>query len=188
MLLGSCGGGSLGGGKEMHLSDSKDILAIVKQVREKAGGKVMLDEATFYAQDKEGSDEINFVSFKYQDPKDANSILGLTYYPGDGRWIGPEKMEITVMGGNAEEYRVANDVADIETVKFDLIPKVIQDAKTHNQNDVDIKQIETVTVTCDENKAENTTFRVYAEGTLKANGVKKNVSYDADYQGLAQKD
>lgn len=179
------------GGKELHLGESKDVLAIVKQVKEKAGGKVMLDEATFYVKDdpsKENSDVINYVSFKYQDPKDANGILGITYYPGEGRWVGPEKMEITVMGGNAEEYRVANDVADIETVKFDLIPKVIQDAKTKNQNEIDVKQIEFVSVTCDENKAENTKFSVYANGTLKANGVKKSISYDADYQGLAQKD
>lgn len=188
-MLSSCGvnvgKGGISLGKELHLSKSEDISTIVKQVKEKAGGKVMLDEALIFTED--GSDAISHATFKYQDPKDPNGIMELIYYPKDSRWVGPNKMEITVYGGNAEEYRVSDDVADIDMVQFALIPKLLQDARAKNQGEININPGGYhVRVTCEENKPELTKFSLSMEGKLKSNGVKKDVSYDTDYQGKAQ--
>ncbi len=130
---------------------------------------------------REGQPDNLMITANYQDPADKRRIEEISYYSEMG-WRGPEKKEIRVIGGNAENFKLEDKLFDFSEVTYDIFKKVSADAMAKYKDDA--KYEYQYISSLDINKKE---INVTVKGKLKSNAQEKSETYHADLKGNPKK-
>ncbi|MCL1936889.1 MAG: hypothetical protein FWF52_00635 [Candidatus Azobacteroides sp.] len=193
----SCGGGSTSSSSALPtskvdyqmLSDSVALRKVYDAVREKLGENIQgvdrisiniarpSKDETIIRQGKPDEFRIN-LSYLY--PKDKNKLFS-QYYVNDRGWSSGEVKGIQLIVGNAETFRLEDEMCDLSPLTAETLFKITQNALAKYQDTAKysyqyVKNIEI--------KQGLVTVTVY--GKLAANDIGKSLYYKADLQGAAK--
>ncbi len=160
-------------------------------VVEKMGANAKIcDEVKFYISrpsqegmiKREGEPDYLSITIDYQDSVDKRRIEEISYSSTSGGWRAPEKREIQVMGGNAENFKLEDELFDFSQVTYDIFKKVLADAMAKYKDDAkyEYQYISSITI----NKAK---IDVTVKGKLKSNAQEKSEYYYTDLKGNSKK-
>lgn len=103
------------------------------------------------------------------------------YFGNITGWQSPQKKEIEILVGNAEDYRLEDDLFDFTQVSFDILNKVIADALAKYKDEAKYENQYVKHLYINEKEIE-----VVIYGKIKANGVEKSEYYRTDLKGNAE--
>ena len=113
------------------------------------------------------------VNIVYQD----NEVQGISYSSNSG-WKAPEVMEIDVIGGNPEDFRLEDELFDFKEVTAETIQKVVDEAWKKYKDDEKFEYQYVYTIEIKKNLID-----VSIKGKLKSNGQEKFGYYKTDFKG-----
>ena len=121
-----------------------------------------------------------YITINTQDPKVATRIQQIKYWSNSGGWKAPEQMEVNVIGGNKETFRLEDELWDFnDKVQFDILYKVMTDAFAKYKDTEkygDSQYIKRVAI-------KKRGYEVTIYGKLAANEQEKSNYYKADFTG-----
>ena len=117
------------------------------------------------------------VNIVYQDNEDKRRVQGISYSSNSG-WKAPEVMEIDVIGGNPEDFRLEDELFDFKEVTAETIQKVVDDAWKKYKDDEKFEYQYVYTIVIKKNLID-----VSVKGKLKSNGQEKFGYYKTDFKG-----
>ncbi len=125
----------------------------------------------------DGSDDLS-LSIVYQDNVDKRRVQQINYSSSFG-WREPQTMEIDVIGGNPEEFRLEDELFDFKNeITLETLQKVIDDAWKKYKDDEKFEYQYFYTIVIKKNLID-----VYVKGKLKSNGQEKFGYYKTDFKG-----
>lgn len=118
----SVGGTSSATGKILTLADGPDVC--FREIAKKFGADVKVSEITSFFGGGEGLDtvmtyprgQMTSCSVSFQSPNDPRKLLRASFDNRTGAFGEPTPVEITVMGGNAADFRLADYVIPLSRV------------------------------------------------------------------------
>jgi len=122
------------------------------------------------------SDDLS-LSIVYQDNVDKRRVQQINYSSSFG-WREPQTMEIDVIGVNAEEFRLEDELFDFKEVTAETIQKVVDDAWKKYKDDEKFEYQYVYTIEIKKNLID-----VSIKGKLKSNGQEKFGYYKTDFKG-----
>ena len=125
------------------------------------------------------SDDLS-LSIVYQDNVDKRRVQQINYSSSFG-WREPQTMEIDVIGVNAEEFRLEDELFDFKEVTLETLKKVIDDAWKKHKDDEAFEYQYVNDITIKQNEIE-----VSIKGKLKSNAQEKSNYYKTDFKGNAR--
>ena len=117
------------------------------------------------------------VNIVYQDNEDKRRVQGISYSSNSG-CKAPEVMEIDVIGGNPEDFRLEDELFDFKEVTAETIQKVVDDAWKKYKDDEKFEYQYVYTIEIKKNLID-----VSIKGKLKSNGQEKFGYYKTDFKG-----
>ena len=125
----------------------------------------------------DGSDDLS-LSIVYQDNVDKRRVQQINYSSSFG-WREPQTMEIDVIGGNPEDFRLEDELFDFKNeITLETLQKVIDDAWKKYKDDEKFEQQYVYTIVIKKNLID-----VSIKGKLKSNGQEKFGYYKTDFKG-----
>lgn len=125
----------------------------------------------------DGSDDLS-LSIVYQDNVDKRRVQQINYSSSFG-WREPQTMEIDVIGGNPEEFRLEDELFDFKNeITLETLQKVIDDAWKKYKDDEKFEYQYVYTIVIKKNLID-----VSVKGKLKSNGQEKFGYYKTDFKG-----
>ena len=125
------------------------------------------------------SDDLS-LSIVYQDNVDKRRVQQINYSSSFG-WREPQTMEIDVIGVNAEEFRLEDELFNFKEVTAETIQKVVDDAWKKHKDDEAFEYQYVNDITIKQNEIE-----VSIKGKLKSNAQEKSNYYKTDFKGNAR--
>ena len=122
------------------------------------------------------SDDLS-LSIVYQDNVDKRRVQQINYSSSFG-WREPQTMEIDVIGVNAEEFRLEDELFNFKEVTAETIQKVVDDAWKKYKDDEKFEYQYVYTIEIKKNLID-----VSIKGKLKSNGQEKFGYYKTDFKG-----
>ena len=123
------------------------------------------------------SDDLS-LSIVYQDNVDKRRVQQINYSSSLG-WREPQTMEIDVIGVNAEEFRLEDELFDFKNeITLETLQKVIDDAWKKYKDDEKFEYQYVYTIAIKKNLID-----VSVKGKLKSNGQEKFGYYKTDFKG-----
>ena len=123
------------------------------------------------------SDDLS-LSIVYQDNVDKRRVQQINYSSSLG-WREPQTMEIDVIGVNAEEFRLEDELFDFKNeITLETLQKVIDDAWKKYKDDEKFEYQYVYTIEIKKNLID-----VSVKGKLKSNGQEKFGYYKTDFKG-----
>ena len=123
------------------------------------------------------SDDLS-LSIVYQDNVDKRRVQQINYSSSFG-WREPQTMEIDVIGVNAEEFRLEDELFDFKNeITLETLQKVIDDAWKKYKDDEKFEYQYVYTIEIKKNLID-----VSIKGKLKSNGQEKFGYYKTDFKG-----
>ena len=122
------------------------------------------------------SDDLS-LSIVYQDNVDKRRVQQINYSSSFG-WREPQTMEIDVIGGNPEDFRLEDELFDFKNeITLETLQKVIDDAwKKYNDEKFEYQYVYTIEI-------KKNLIDVSIKGKLKSNGQEKFGYYKTDFKG-----
>ena len=128
----------------------------------------------------DGSDDLS-LSIVYQDNVDKRRVQQINYSSSFG-WREPQTMEIDVIGGNPEDFRLEDELFDFKNeITLETLQKVIDDAWKKYKDDEKFEYQYVYTIVIKKNLID-----VSVKGKLKSNGQEKFGYYKTDFKGNAR--
>ena len=125
----------------------------------------------------DGSDDLS-LSIVYQDNVDKRRVQQINYSSSFG-WREPQTMEIDVIGGNPEDFRLEDELFDFKNeITLETLQKVIDDAWKKYKDDEKFEYQYVYTIVIKKNLID-----VSIKGKLKSNGQEKFGYYKTDFKG-----
>ena len=125
----------------------------------------------------DGSDDLS-LSIVYQDNVDKRRVQQINYSSSFG-WREPQTMEIDVIGGNPEDFRLEDELFDFKNeITLETLQKVIDDAWKKYKDDEKFEYQYVYTIEIKKNLID-----VSIKGKLKSNGQEKFGYYKTDFKG-----
>ena len=125
----------------------------------------------------DGSDDLS-LSIVYQDNVDKRRVQQINYSSSFG-WREPQTMEIDVIGGNPEDFRLEDELFDFKNeITLETLQKVIDDAWKKYKDDEKFEYQYVYTIVIKKNLID-----VSVKGKLKSNGQEKFGYYKTDFKG-----
>ena len=125
----------------------------------------------------DGSDDLS-LSVVYQDNVDKRRVQQINYSSSFG-WREPQTMEIDVIGGNPEDFRLEDELFDFKNeITLETLQKVIDDAWKKYKDDEKFEYQYVYTIVIKKNLID-----VSIKGKLKSNGQEKFGYYKTDFKG-----
>ena len=125
----------------------------------------------------DGSDDLS-LSIVYQDNVDKRRVQQINYSSSFG-WREPQTMEIDVIGGNPEDFRLEDELFDFKNeITLETLQKVIDDAWKKYKDDEKFEYQYIYTIVIKKNLID-----VSVKGKLKSNGQEKFGYYKTDFKG-----
>jgi len=125
----------------------------------------------------DGSDDLS-LSIVYQDNVDKRRVQQINYSSSFG-WREPQTMEIDVIGGNPEDFRLEDELFDFKNeITLETLQKVIDDAWKKYKDDEKFEYQYVYTIEIKKNLID-----VSVKGKLKSNGQEKFGYYKTDFKG-----
>ena len=125
----------------------------------------------------DGSDDLS-LSIVYQDNVDKRRVQQINYSSSFG-WREPQTMEIDVIGGNPEDFRLEDELFDFKNeITLETLQKVIDDAWKKYKDDEKFEYQYVYTIAIKKNLID-----VSIKGKLKSNGQEKFGYYKTDFKG-----
>ena len=125
----------------------------------------------------DGSDDLS-LSIVYQDNVDKRRVQQINYSSSFG-WREPQTMEIDVIGGNPEDFRLEDELFDFKNeITLETLQKVIDDAWRKYKDDEKFEYQYVYTIVIKKNLID-----VSVKGKLKSNGQEKFGYYKTDFKG-----
>ena len=125
----------------------------------------------------DGSDDLS-LSVVYQDNVDKRRVQQINYSSSFG-WREPQTMEIDVIGGNPEDFRLEDELFDFKNeITLETLQKVIDDAWKKYKDDEKFEYQYVYTIVIKKNLID-----VSVKGKLKSNGQEKFGYYKTDFKG-----
>ena len=134
------GGGDRGGsgsssGAVLSLADGPDVC--FREIAKKFGADVKVSEITSFFGGGEGLDNIvasprgqmTSCSVSFQDPANPKKLLSASFDTRTGAFGDPRPVEITVMGGNAADFRLSDYVIPLSRVNAAALTGVMEAQK-----------------------------------------------------------
>ena len=134
------------------------------------------DEVRFTVKTDDDSDDLS-LSIVYQDNVDKRRVQQINYSSSFG-WREPQTMEIDVIGVNAEEFRLEDELFDFKEVTAETIQKVVDEAWKKYKDDEKFEYQYVYTIEIKKNLID-----VSIKGKLKSNGQEKFGYYKTDFKG-----
>ena len=129
----------------------------------------------------DGSDDLS-LSIVYQDNVDKRRVQQINYSSSFG-WREPQTMEIDVIGGNPEDFRLEDELFDFKNeITLETLQKVIDDAWKKYKDDEKFEYQYVYTIAIKKNLID-----VSIKGKLKSNGQEKFGYYKTDFKGTPVK-
>ena len=123
------------------------------------------------------SDDLS-LSIVYQDNVDKRRVQQINYSSSFG-WREPQTMEIDVIGGNPEDFRLEDELFDFKNeITLETLQKVIDDAWKKYKDDEKFEYQYVYTIVIKKNLID-----VSVKGKLKSNGQEKFGYYKTDFKG-----
>ena len=123
------------------------------------------------------SDDLS-LSIVYQDNVDKRRVQQINYSSSFG-WREPQTMEIDVIGGNPEDFRLEDELFDFKNeITLETLQKVIDDAWKKYKDDEKFEYQYVYTIVIKKNLID-----VSIKGKLKSNGQEKFGYYKTDFKG-----
>ena len=123
------------------------------------------------------SDDLS-LSIVYQDNVDKRRVQQINYSSSFG-WREPQTMEIDVIGGNPEDFRLEDELFDFKNeITLETLQKVIDDAWKKYKDDEKFEYQYVYTIAIKKNLID-----VSIKGKLKSNGQEKFGYYKTDFKG-----
>lgn len=123
------------------------------------------------------SDDLS-LSIVYQDNVDKRRVQQINYSSSFG-WREPQTMEIDVIGGNPEDFRLEDELFDFKNeITLETLQKVIDDAWKKYKDDEKFEYQYVYTIVIKKNLID-----VSVKGKLKTNGQEKFGYYKTDFKG-----
>ena len=123
------------------------------------------------------SDDLS-LSVVYQDNVDKRRVQQINYSSSFG-WREPQTMEIDVIGGNPEDFRLEDELFDFKNeITLETLQKVIDDAWKKYKDDEKFEYQYVYTIEIKKNLID-----VSIKGKLKSNGQEKFGYYKTDFKG-----
>lgn len=123
------------------------------------------------------SDDLS-LSVVYQDNVDKRRVQQINYSSSFG-WREPQTMEIDVIGGNPEDFRLEDELFDFKNeITLETLQKVIDDAWKKYKDDEKFEYQYVYTIVIKKNLID-----VSVKGKLKSNGQEKFGYYKTDFKG-----
>ena len=123
------------------------------------------------------SDDLS-LSIVYQDNVDKRRVQQINYSSSFG-WREPQTMEIDVIGGNPEDFRLEDELFDFKNeITLETLQKVIDDAWKKYKDDEKFEYQYVYTIAIKKNLID-----VSVKGKLKSNGQEKFGYYKTDFKG-----
>ena len=123
------------------------------------------------------SDDLS-LSVVYQDNVDKRRVQQINYSSSFG-WREPQTMEIDVIGGNPEDFRLEDELFDFKNeITLETLQKVIDDAWNKYKDDEKFEYQYVYTIVIKKNLID-----VSVKGKLKSNGQEKFGYYKTDFKG-----
>lgn len=121
------------------------------------------------------------ITIDTQDPTNPKRIRETRFWSDRG-WQPSQQMEVNVIGGNKESFRLENELFDFNNITFDIFKKVLADAyaKHKDTEKYEYQYIQGFTI-------DKKGFDVTIYGKLAANEQQKNNYYRADLTGKARR-
>lgn len=168
------------------LSKPNDFKVWYDEVLKKAGDNAkVMDEVDFSirrpSEDGRKDKDYIMINVVYQDPADKRRVEEVDYFGNITGWQSPQKKEIEILVGNAEDYRLEDDLFDFTQVSFDILNKVIADALAKYKDEAKYENQYVKHLYINEKEIE-----VVIYGKIKANGVEKSEYYRTDLKGNAE--
>ena len=123
------------------------------------------------------SDDLS-LSIVYQDNVDRRRVQQINYSSSFG-WREPQTMEIDVIGGKPEDFRLEDELFDFKNeITLETLQKVIDDAWKKYKDDEKFEYQYVYTIEIKKNLID-----VSIKGKLKSNGQEKFGYYKTDFKG-----
>lgn len=183
VLFLSCGG--LGTGKYDIKADGFEKM--VSDIKKSVGENGMIDEITlsFDAKNPEKNTEIEVANIDFQSKEDKMKLQRLTYVCHTG-WGTPEPLEIRLTSGDAEDFKLEDELNSVNQISVDALKKVYTESIKKVSEECDKHVFSLIQMEFE--KGKDIIYEVSMKGNLKSNGVQKSYNFDFDKDGnLIQK-
>ncbi|MCL1944020.1 MAG: hypothetical protein FWF54_10805 [Candidatus Azobacteroides sp.] len=127
---------------------------------------------------KDEPDNLN-LDITYLYPEDKKKLYNVNYYSGNKDWDEGSVKTVQLIGGNAENFRLENEMFDLTPLTPDILCQIVKDAMAKYKDDskYSYQYIKNITI----NKKNGVDVSVF--GKLSANDLDKSNYYQATLTG-----
>ena len=173
-------GGARVGAKILSLASGPDVC--FREIGKQFGADVKVSEVTSFFSAGEKIDgrssaprgQMTSCTVSYQSPSDPRKLLSARFDPNTGSFDTPTPVEITVMGGNAADFRLADYVVPLSRIQPAALSELMNAQKNRLQPVYSDYAWSGVRLSSPSAFSRTHTLRLDLDGRLAANDIKES--------------
>jgi len=159
------------------LEDEAALRKIYEEARKKMGDGIQFVEKLNISVDRpgergrSGDDDLQII-LQHIHPTNRNKLREVSLWASEGKWSSAQTLEIDLIGGDAESFRLEDYLMDLSGLTFERLFKIVQEACQKYKSDKYSYQYVSIILIKDDK------ITVFLHGKLAANELLNFESYE----------